>query len=66
MRPSSQNNIRNQKGLARRKYAERKIDKYINWSIKTKGYIKYTDIRKIHDKYNIKCYVLSNIKKHKF
>jgi hypothetical protein len=66
MRRGSQNNIRNHKGLARRKYAERKIDKYINWSIKTKGYIKYSDIRKIHDKFNIKCYVLSNIKKHKF
>ena len=42
MRSGSKNNIRNYKSLARTKYAERKIDKYINWSIKTKGYIKYS------------------------
>ena len=44
------------KELARKKYAERQIDKFVKWSFENKGYIKYKDIVKKQEEYNIKCY----------
>jgi len=46
----------NSKHLARTKYKERKIDTFIKWSIEKKGGLKFKDLVKIHDQYNIKVY----------
>jgi len=56
MRRDGKVNIKKQKNLARQKYAERQIDKFTKWSWEVKGYIKYKDIVKKHNEYNIKCY----------
>ena len=56
MRPSSRDNITKEKKVARLKYAERQIEKWIKWSIKNRGLLKYKELVEIHDKYNIKCY----------
>ena len=40
----SENNPREEKKLARKKYAERQFDKWIRWSFEIKGIIKYKDI----------------------
>jgi hypothetical protein len=44
------------KKIARQKYKERQIDKYIKWSIESRGYVKYKDIVKQQDKHNILVY----------
>jgi len=44
------------KEIARKKYAQRQIDKFIKWSIKNKGYLKYKDLVEQYEKYNIKVY----------
>jgi hypothetical protein len=56
MRRDSKTDPRKAKQIARQKYAERQIDKYINWSIEQRGLVKYKDIVEIQNKYNIKCY----------
>ena len=56
MRQSNSNNIRKEKVIARKKYAERQIEKWIKWSINNRGYIRYKEIVEIHEKHNIKCY----------
>ena len=40
----SEANTREEKRLARKKYAERQFDKWIRWSFEIKGRIKYKDI----------------------
>ena len=44
------------KGIARIKYAQRQIDKFIKWSIKNKGYLEYKDLVEQNEKNNIKAY----------
>ena len=39
MRRNRQLNTWEKKDLARRKYAERKLEKFIKWSVKSKGYL---------------------------
>ena len=56
MRPSSRDHITKEKKVARLKYAERLIEKWIKWSIENRGLLKYKELVEIHDKYNIKCY----------
>jgi hypothetical protein len=56
MRRDSKTDPRKAKQIARQRYAERQIDKYINWSIEQRGLVKYKDIVEIQNKYNIKCY----------
>ncbi len=56
MRRDNKINTRISKQVARQKYAERQIDKFVKWSIDQKGYVKYKDIIKHQDKYNIKVY----------
>ena len=56
MRQNDRNNPEQEKVIARKSYAERQIEKWIKWSINTRGYVKYKEIVEIHDKYNIKCY----------
>jgi hypothetical protein len=56
MRRNSKPNSVRAKELARRKYAERQIDKFVKWSFEIKGYVKYKDIIKKQNEFNIKCY----------
>ena len=54
-----QNNTANpfkKKIIARQKYAERKIDKFVKWSWEIKGKVKYKDIKELQTKYDIQCY----------
>ncbi len=53
MRQNNRVNPQLAKKIARQKYKERQIDKYIKWSIEARGYVKYKDIVKQHEKYNI-------------
>jgi len=53
MRTNRQLNSFEQKDLARRKYAERQLQKFIDWSIESKGYIKYKDLIKYSEKYGV-------------
>jgi len=50
MRRDDQADFR-KKDLARRKYNERQIDKFIKWSINQKGYLKYKELIEYEDKY---------------
>jgi hypothetical protein len=45
-----------EKRIARQKYAERQIDKWVKWSWEVKGYIKFKDLVNIQERYNIKVY----------
>jgi hypothetical protein len=54
MRQNSAANTKQAKIVARQKYAERQIDKFIKWSINQKGYVKFKDVVRLHEQYNIK------------
>ena len=54
MRSNNKINSRESKRLARQKYGERQIDKWWKWSWKMRGKVKYKELVKYQDKYNIK------------
>jgi len=56
MRRNNTVNPRLSKITAQQKYAERQIAKFTKWSFENRGFIKFKDIIKLQDKYNIKCY----------
>ena len=56
MRYNNRADTRNKKQLARQKYAERQIDKWVKWRGEYKGFILYKDLVEMQDKFNIKCY----------
>ena len=56
MRRNNKVDPRLSKKIAKQKYAERQIAKFAKWSFENKGLIKFKDIIKLQDKYNIKCY----------
>jgi len=56
MRQNSRHDPAKAKQVARQKYVERQIDKWIKWSINNRGRLKFKELVEIHDKYNIKCY----------
>lgn len=56
MRQNNRVNPQLAKKIARQKYKERQIDKYIKWSIESRGYVKYKDIVEQQDKHNILVY----------
>ena len=56
MRRDNTPNPKLAKQVARQKYTERQLDKFIKWFIDSKGYVKYKDIVELHDKFNIKIY----------
>ena len=56
MRRNSKINTRKDKNLARKKYAERQIDKWVKWSWAKRGKIKYKELVEKQDYYGIKCY----------
>ena len=43
------------KAIARQKYAERQIDKWVKWSWEVKGKIKYKDLVTLQNRHGIKC-----------
>jgi len=51
MRRNCELNYWEKKDLARRKYAERKLQKFIDWSIEQKGFLKYKDLIEYSNKY---------------
>ena len=53
MRQNNRVNPQLAKKIAKQKYKERQIDKYIKWSIEARGYVKYKDIVEQQEKYNI-------------
>ena len=56
MRQSNRVNTEQAKNIARIKYANRQIDKFIKWSISQKGYLKYKELVEIQNQYNVKVY----------
>ena len=56
MRRDSSNNPFEAKRIARQKYAERQIDKFVKWSWEVRGKIKYKELKELMDRYNIKVY----------
>ena len=45
-----------QKEIARKNYGERQIDKWVKWSWNQRGRVKYNELVKYQDQYNIKVY----------
>jgi hypothetical protein len=56
MRRNSKIDPRQAKVIARKKYAERQIDKWVKWSWEIRGKIKYKELVEKQDYYKIKCY----------
>ena len=55
MRRNNTHNPFEAKRIARQKYAERQIDKFVKWSWEAKGRVRSTDIEQLHKRYNIIC-----------
>ena len=51
MRRDRELNSWEKKDLASRMYAKRKLQQFIDWSIESKGYLKYKDLIKYSEKY---------------
>ena len=56
MRRDNKSNPIEAKRIAKQKYAERQIDKFVKWSWEVRGKIKYKELVEIMNKYNIKVY----------
>ena len=56
MRRNNKINPSKSKEVARRKYAERQIDKWWKWSWEKRNKVKYKELVSYQDKYNIKVY----------
>ena len=56
MRRNSKVNPNLSKIIARKKYAERQIDKWVKWSWQQRGRVKYKELIAYQDQYNIKVY----------
>ncbi len=56
MRRNNKVNPWEAKRIARQKYAERQIDKFVKWSWEMRNKVKYKELVELQDKYNIKCY----------
>ena len=54
MRRDRELNSWEKKDLARRKYAERQLEKFIKWSIESKGYLKYKELIEYERKYAVR------------
>ena len=54
MRYDDRSNFREKKDLAKRKYNERQINKFIKWSIENKGCLKYKELIEQQNKYSSK------------
>ena len=56
MRRNSKTDTRKSKEVAKFKYAERQVDKWIKWSLSIKRKVKYKDLIKQQEKYGIICH----------
>ena len=56
MRRDNKHNLAKAKQLARQKYVERQIEKWVKWSWETRGKVKYKELIEIQDRYGIRCY----------
>jgi len=56
MRQNSRVNPGEIKRIARQKYGERQIDKWVKWSWEKRGKIKYNELVEYQDQYKIKVY----------
>ena len=56
MRRNSKHNPFEAKRLAREKYAQRQIEKWIKWTMDVRGKMIYKELVEIHNEYNIKVY----------
>jgi hypothetical protein len=56
MRQGNSDDLIKEKRIARIKYANRQIDKFIKWSIKNRGCLKYKELVEIQNQYGIKVY----------
>ena len=56
MRPNSRVDPREGKKIARARYAERQVDKFIKWSLETRGKLLYKELVEIQNKNNMKYY----------
>jgi len=56
MRRDNTLNPRLAKQVARQRYAERQIDKWIKWTLDYRGKLIYKELVELHDKLNIKVY----------
>lgn len=45
-----------EKRIARQKYVERQIDKFVKWSWDVRGKVKYKELVELMDSYNIEVY----------
>ena len=52
MRRDRKLNSWEQKDIARRMYAKRKLQQFIDWSIESKGYLKYRELIEYERKYS--------------
>jgi hypothetical protein len=56
MRQNNRADPREAKELARKKYAERQIDRWVKWTIENKGFMLYKDLIQKQEEFNIVCY----------
>jgi hypothetical protein len=56
MRRNNKVNPRLAKQIARQKYAERQVDKFVKWSLETRGKLLYKELVEYQNQYGIKCY----------
>jgi hypothetical protein len=56
MRYNSRVNPREAKSVARQKYSERQVDRWIKWTMENKGYMFYKDLIEKQNEFNIVCY----------
>ena len=47
--------IEKQKKIARLKYKERQIEKYMKWAA-NRGFLRWNELVEVHNKYNVKVY----------
>jgi hypothetical protein len=56
MRYNGRVNPRETKNVARQKYSERQVDRWIKWTMENKGYMLYKDLIEKQNEFNIVCY----------
>lgn len=56
MRQNNRVNPQLAKIVARQKYAERQIDKWVRWSWENRGKILYKELVELQNQYKINCY----------
>ena len=56
MRHNGKVDPRKAKNVARQMYAQRQVDRWVKWSIESKGYVFYKDLVDKQNEFNIICY----------